>query len=152
MAYIEHLIQTIDGRIQALNGEIASLEEARCALIANGAAGASSRQPKLKPAARRRPRRRQELEPATAERILAQGDGLTAAEVARQTGAGRDQVVKLLHDLESSRRARRSGQGRDIRWHLMTDEDWIRQRAEELAARGRTEELPPAGGQSQRPV
>jgi hypothetical protein len=134
MPYIEQLIQTIDTRIKALNVEIASLEEARSALIANGASSAPVRQPR--PATRRATgRQRRVLQPEAAERILAVGDGLTAAEVARQTGAGRDQVVRLLRDLESARRARRTGQGRGTRWHLLTDEDWIRERAEELAAR-----------------
>lgn len=136
MPYIEHLIQTIDTRIKALNGEIASLEEARSALIANGASSLRVAQPRPKPQTRRgTSRRRQALGPETAEQILAKGDGLTAAEVARRAGADRDQVGKLLRDLESARRARRTGRGRGTRWHLLTDEDWIRERAEELAAR-----------------
>lgn len=138
MAYIEQLIQTIDAHLEALAREIASLEEARAALIANGAAPGAVPQARARPAARRRPRqRRQALEPQSAERILAKGDGLSAAELARQSGAARDQVVKLLRDLEAARRARRTGEGRGTRWHLMTEEDWIRERARELAARGR---------------
>jgi hypothetical protein len=148
MAYIEQLIQTIDARIEALTGQIRSLEDARSALIANGAAGAVD-QPRARlaraPSAdrsarsrRRSSRRRQVLEPDTAERILAGGDGLSAAELARQAGADRDQVVQLLRDLEAARRARRTGEGRGTRWHAMTEEDWIRERAEELAARRST--------------
>jgi hypothetical protein len=149
MAYIEQLIQTIDARIEALTGQIHSLEEARSELIANGAAAGAADQPEARLArapsaarsarSRRRPnRRRQVLEPDTAERILAGGDGLSAAELARQAGADRDQVVKLLHDLEAARRARRTGEGRGTRWHAMTEEDWIRERAEELASRRST--------------
>jgi hypothetical protein len=149
MAYIEQLIQTIDARIEALTGQIRSLEDARSALIANGAAAGAVDQPRARlaraPSAdrsarsrRRSSRRRQVLEPDTAERILAGGDGLSAAELARQAGADRDQVVKLLRDLEAARRARRTGEGRGTRWHAMTEEDWIRERAEELAARRST--------------
>jgi hypothetical protein len=95
-------------------------------------------QPRARRATRPRSRpRRHVLEPAAAERILAQGRGLTAAELARRAGAGRDQVVKLLGDLEAARRARRTGRGRGTRWHAMTEEDWIRERAEELATRRR---------------
>ena len=136
MAYIEHLIQMIDARIEASRREIASLEEARTALIANGAAAEAASQPRPRPAPRSgSTQRRQVLEPEAAERILAAGHGLTAAELARQSGAGRDQVVKLLRDLEAARRARRTGRGRGTRWHALSEEDWIRERAEELAAR-----------------
>jgi hypothetical protein len=136
MADIEHLIQMIDARIEALRREIASLEDARTALIANGAAAGAVGQPTAIRAPRRRSRQRREiLEPEAAERLLAAGRGLTAAELARRAGAGRDQVVKLLRDLEAARRARRTGAGRGTRWHVMTEEDWIRERAEELAAR-----------------
>ena len=136
MAYIEQLIQTLDARIQSLTGEIASLEEARSALIANGAAAGAVRQPRTNTTPRRASRRRpQALEAEAAERILAEDDGLTAAEVARHAGASRDQVIQLLRDLEAARRARRTGAGRGTRWHLVTDEDWIRERAAELAER-----------------
>jgi ribosomal 50S subunit-associated protein YjgA (DUF615 family) len=137
MAYIEELIQALDTRIEALNGEIASLEEARSALIARGALAGEVRQPRTKPVRRTSRRRGQVLDPEAAERILAEGDGLSAAEVARHAGADRDQVVQLLRELEAARRARRTGHGRGTRWHLVTDEDWIRERAEELAGRSR---------------
>jgi hypothetical protein len=138
MAYIEELIQRIDARIEALTREIASLEEVRSSLISNGAGVDEVSQPRARRATRPRSRpRRHALEPEAAERILAQGPGLTAAELARRAGAGRDQVVKLLGDLEAARRARRTGRGRGTRWHAMTEEDWIRERAEELATRRR---------------
>jgi len=136
VAYIEELIQRIDARIEALTGEIASLENARSTLILNGAAVDAVSRPRPRRATRPRSRqRRQVLKPEAAERILAEGPGLTAAELARQAGAGRDQVVKLLRDLEAARRARRTGRGRGTRWHALSEEDWIRERAEELAAR-----------------
>ena len=138
MAYIEELVRTLDARIQTLNGEIASLEDARSALITRGAAAGPDRQLTTKPTERRTSgRRHQVLKPEAAERILAESDGMTTAEVARRAGAGRDQVVQLLRKLEASRRARRTGHGRGTRWHLVTDEDWIRARAQELAGRRR---------------
>jgi transposase len=138
MAYIEELIQALDARIAALNGEIASLEEARSTLIARETVAGEVRQPRAKLALRRTSRGRDQiLDPEAAARILAEGDGLSAAEVARHAGAGRDQVVQLLRELEAARRARRTGHGRGTRWHLVTEEDWIRERAEELAGRTR---------------
>lgn len=73
----------------------------------------------------------------TAERILAQSDGLTTGALAERAGADRDQVLALLRDLEAARRVRRTGQRRATRWHAITDEDRISERAAELAARSR---------------
>jgi hypothetical protein len=46
-------------------------------------------------------------------------------------------VLTLLRDLEKRARVRRTGQRRTTRWHAITDEDRIRERAAELASRGR---------------
>ena len=138
MAYIEQLVRALDARIEAVNAEIASLEEARAALIASGAAAEAVPQSRTNRTLRRTASRRHGvLGPEAAERILAEGDGLSAADVARYGGARRDQVLRLLRDLEGTRRARRTGHGRGTRWHLMTDEDWILERAQELAGRRR---------------
>jgi cell division septum initiation protein DivIVA len=138
MAYIEDLVQALDARIEALNAEIASLEEARSAMIASGGAAEAVPQPRNNSTLRRPSRRRHRvLGPEAAERILAEGDGLSAADVASYAGARRDQVLRVLRDLEAARRARRTGHGRGTRWHLMTDEDWILERAQELAGRRR---------------
>jgi hypothetical protein len=72
-----------------------------------------------------------------AERMLAESDGVTTAEFANQAGADRDQVLKVLRDLETARRVRRTGQRRATRWHAFTDEDRIRERAAELESRVR---------------
>jgi hypothetical protein len=84
MPTIEQLLQSIDGRIRELNGEL-----------------------------------------------------LTTAALAERAGANRDQVLTLLRDLETARRVRRTGQRRATRWQAITDEDRIRERAAELAGRGR---------------
>jgi hypothetical protein len=146
MPYIEQLVQSIDGRIRDLNGEIASLESARSALIANGSARESrksrrGRSPRRetggREARRKQARKPQALLPETAERMLAGNDGLSTAALADQTGASRDQVLALLRQLEAARRVRRTGQRRATRWHTITDEDRIQERAAELAARSR---------------
>src|SRR5579875_559899 len=185
MPFIEQLVRSIDGRLEALQGEIASLEEARLALLSNGspptsaAAGSPSSRAQGetrrgrgrstgerrrstgqrggttgarggstgarggrtgarggRTGARGRTRNAERL-PQAVEQILTDSDGLSAPELAERASARRDQVLEFLRELESSRRARRSGHGRGTRWHLMTEEDWIRQRAADLAARSR---------------
>jgi hypothetical protein len=46
-------------------------------------------------------------------------------------------VLTLLRELETAGRIRRTGQRRGTRWHAITDEDRIRDRAAELARRRR---------------
>jgi len=69
--------------------------------------------------------------------LLSENGGLTTSALAEQTNADRDQVLTLLRELESAGRIRRSGQRRSTRWHAVTDEDRIRERAAELASRSR---------------
>jgi hypothetical protein len=138
MPTIEQLVQSIDHRVQELSREIASLEDARTALIANGSAPTPSRKPRAKPAARRKPANATKvLRPETAERMLAESDGLTTAALATKAGAGRDQVLAVLRYLEKANRVRRTGQRRGTRWHAITDEDRIAGRAAELASRSK---------------
>ena len=77
---------------------------------------------------------RKALTAETAEPLLANSDGMTTADLAKRAGAGRDQVLLLLRELEQARRVRRTGQRRATRWHAITDEDRIRERAAELAS------------------
>jgi hypothetical protein len=138
MPSIEDLIQSIDARIQAANGEIASLQNARSALVSND----SRVRPSRKPSAKRTPRPKansanEVLLADDAERILSENGGLTTAALAVQAGADRNQVLDLLRSLENAGRVRRTGQRRTTRWHAITDEDRIRERAAELASRSR---------------
>jgi hypothetical protein len=71
------------------------------------------------------------------ERILGEHDGLTTAQLAEQANGNRDQVLMLLRELEASERVRRTGQRRGTRWHRLTEEDLIAERAAELASRSR---------------
>jgi hypothetical protein len=77
------------------------------------------------------------LRPEAAESILAESDGLTTTAIAEQASAPRDQVLALMRQLEAADRVRRTGQRRATRWHAVTDEDRIRERAAELASRSR---------------
>ena len=69
--------------------------------------------------------------------LLSENGGLTTSVLAERTNGDRDQVLTLLRELEAAGRIRRSGQRRSTRWHAITDDDRIRQRAAELAARSR---------------
>jgi len=72
------------------------------------------------------------------ERILGESaDGLSTGAIAAQGGADPSQVLTLLRELERTGQVRRSGQRRGTRWHLITDEDRIAQRAAELASRSK---------------
>ncbi len=69
--------------------------------------------------------------------MLAETNGMSTGALAKQAGADRDQVLNLLRDLETARRVRRTGQRRATRWHAITDEDRIQERAAELESRRR---------------
>jgi DNA-binding CsgD family transcriptional regulator len=133
MPPFDQLVQSIDARIQELNSDMASLQAARSALVADAAAPTPRSAAKASRTTRRRRRMTHEpLTAAAAEQLLATSDGLTTAALAQRAGAGRDQVLGLLRELETARRVRRTGQRRGTRWHAITDEDRIRERAAEL--------------------
>jgi hypothetical protein len=73
-----------------------------------------------------------------AQLLRASSDGLSAAALAKETNGRPDQIRALLRDLEAAGKVRRTGQRRGTRWHVITDDDWIAQRASELAARSKT--------------
>ena len=68
------------------------------------------------------------------EALLSDNGGISTSAVAEKTGANRDQVLRLLRELETAGRVRRTGQRRATRWHTITDEDRIRERAAEFEA------------------
>ena len=141
MPSLQQLIQSIDGRIDQLNSDIASLEAARSALRVNGAAPPTSSTVESSPKPKQRRRRTRARKPVTAdaaEQLLTNSHGLTTTALAEQAGADRDHMLALLRELEQARRIRRTGQRRATRWHAITDEDRIRERAAELAARSKS--------------
>lgn len=68
------------------------------------------------------------------ESLLSGNGGLTTTALAERAKIKRDQVLVLLRELEAAGRIRRTGQRRATRWHAITDEDRIRERAAELEA------------------
>lgn len=141
MRTTEAIVDSIDNRLRELNQEIESLTAARTALDGRGDGPAASAPParRKSPARRaRRANRAAEVVPAgRLEVLLSENGGLTTSVLAERTNGDRDQVLTLLRELESAGRIRRSGQRRSTRWHAVTDEDRIRERAAELAARSR---------------
>jgi tRNA(Ser,Leu) C12 N-acetylase TAN1 len=141
MRTTEAIVDSIDNRLRELNQEIASLTAARTALDGQEDGPAASAPPVRRRSAARRARRSTravEVVPAgRLETLLSENGGMTTSVLAQRTNGDRDQVLTLLRELEASGRIRRSGQRRSTRWHAITDEDRIRERAAELASRSR---------------
>ena len=72
------------------------------------------------------------------ELLLSDTGGLATSELADRVDADRDRVLTMLRELEMAGRVRRTGQRRSTRWHTITDEERIQQRAAELAARSKS--------------
>ena len=107
--------------IHELESDLGRLRAALAALDG----GSSSSKPAAEPSApRRRSRRRNqgsEIVPAgKIESLLASNDGITTAELARQTNGGHEQILSLLKELEQDGKAHRSGTRRSTRWHAGT--------------------------------
>lgn len=148
MKTTQQILDSIDGRLRELNAEIETLDAARSALHGreaqstpadDGSAPAPSRQ-RVRRRARRngKPSRPVEVVPAgRLEVLLSEDGGLTTSDLAERANGNRDQVLTLLRELEAAGRIRRTGQRRGTRWHAVTDEDRIRERAAELARRRR---------------
>jgi hypothetical protein len=108
---------------------------------ANGAAPASAG-PDPRPAVPRRrgPKRGRRVKVASSETImpiLEGGEAMSTAALAERVDADRDQVLGVLRQMETLGQVRRTGQRRSTRWHMITDEERIQQRAAELAALSR---------------
>jgi hypothetical protein len=134
------IVDSIEDRLRELNQEIETLSAARVAL--DGVDASEATRPAPSRRAVRRTRRRAkaarsgEIVPAgRLEVLLSENGGLTTSALAERTNGDRDQVLTLLRELEAAGRIRRTGQRRSTRWHAITDEDRIRERAAELASR-----------------
>lgn len=154
MRTTQAIVDSIENRLRELNREIETLTAARTALDGREDGPASSEAPAAARASepartrrgssggrarsRRRAARPDEVVPAgRLELLLSENGGLTTSSLAERTNGNRDQVLTLLRELEAAGRIRRTGQRRSTRWHAITDEDRIRERAAELAARSR---------------
>jgi hypothetical protein len=140
------LAKSIQDRLDLLYGEIAVLESARKELHADSAASTptspgSAAKDKPKPHRRRRratPKPTAVVVPAAKLEAMVVGhDGTTTAGLAKLANARPEQVLTLLRELEAAGRVRRTGQRRGTRWHAITDEDRIRERAAELERQSR---------------
>jgi hypothetical protein len=146
MEYVEQFVRTIDGRLVELRGEIDALTRAREELVSNEATSpAPASTTNAKRPARRRGRKTattssSQVAPAgKLHRLLAQSDGLSTAALAELANADQAQVLPLLREMEAAGRVRRTGERRGTRWHAVaSQEDWVEQRAAELARRSRT--------------
>ena len=152
MRTTQAIVDSIENRLRELNQEIETLTAARTALDSRDSdpaapqasatatpARRSRRSSNGTPArSRRRATRTAEVVPAgRLESLLSENGGLTTSALAEQTNGNRDQVLTLLRELEAAGRIRRTGQRRSTQWHAITDEDRIRERAAELAARSK---------------
>jgi hypothetical protein len=142
MRTTEDIVESIDGRLHELNQEIETLNAARVALdgaeARRSAPVAASHRPVRRTRRAAKPTAAAEVVPAgRLETLLSENGGLTTSVLAERTNGNRDQVLTLLRELEAAGRVRRTGQRRSTRWHAITDEDRIRERAAELAARRR---------------
>jgi hypothetical protein len=133
MRTTQEIVDSIDTRLRELRREIKTLDTARAALKAREAG--SSRRAPLK-ARRKANRAGNAFAPDRLESLLSGNGngGVTTSELAAQASADRDRVLGMLRELETAGRVRRSGQRRATRWHAITDEDRIRERAAELEA------------------
>jgi len=140
MTFTEQLRQSIEGRLQELRAEIVRFEEAHKAL-SNGSAKLEKAQAngtEVKP--RKRGQKVQVLLAEQLERILGESvDGLSTSAIAEQGNADPAQALTLLRELEKAGQVRRTGARRGTRWHLITDEDRIAERAAELAGRSKAQ-------------
>jgi hypothetical protein len=149
MTTTKQILESIDQRLRDAKAEIDTLTAARDALggrerrttqsrrsstatrvasARNGRSGASTRRART----RTTPRAAAVVPAGRLESLLSQDGGMTTSALAEQTGGNRDQILTLLRELEAAGRIRRTGQRRGTRWHAITDEDRIRERAAEL--------------------
>jgi predicted Rossmann fold nucleotide-binding protein DprA/Smf involved in DNA uptake len=145
MKSIEQLVQSIDARLEELRGEIEALTQARQQLQAQGAAPARPTPVRARrKASPRGPnqashRSTEEAPAGKLDRLLAASDGLSTAALAEKANADPAQVLPLLREMEAAGRVRRTGARRGTRWHAVaSEEEWIAQRAAELAGRSRS--------------
>jgi len=152
MRTTQDIVESIDNRLRELNDEIKTLDAARVRLDAHesrpsrrrsqrgiGVHTAGDSTPRSGERTRKtsRPKATRQSKAIPADRVeslLSENGGLTTSALAEKTGGNRDHLLKLLRDLETAGRIRRTGQRRATRWHTITDEDRIRERVAELEA------------------
>ncbi len=141
MTFIDQIVRSIDARLEELHGEIDTLTQARDQLAAVTATVATAARPR--PRRSSRPAKRASSDGAVSSEVLhrllaEEGDGLSTAELGERAKVDPAHLLPRLRELEAAGRIRRTGHKRSTRWHAVASEqEWIEQRAEELAARSR---------------
>jgi hypothetical protein len=172
----QDLVTSIDERLAQARAEIASLEAALVAFATPPAPARQRRPAHRQPvaatprsaASRRhrstgsapthsrpvparartaRPGRSADIDASQLKALLGDHDGLTTTAIADHTGANRIRILATLRQLETDGQIRRTGVRRSTRWHTITDEDRIAQRAAQLARQSKA-----AGATTTRPV
>lgn len=156
MSATEAIRELIERQLQAIEAEVEALHDALRRLESNGsepAARDTSRRGRVSERravgapsnGRTRARGRAERAPGrgsvTAGRVqqlLREHSDLSTAAVAEGARVGRDDALRALKELEARGEVRRSGQRRGVRWHAVTDEDRIRERAAQLEQQSRS--------------
>ena len=144
MSFTEDLRQLLQTRLVELEREASLVRNALQALggsVPTSSTTSASTTLASKPRAtrtRRRRTQRTEVVPAgKLEKLLAQTDRISTANLAKQADAASDQVLTLLRELEAAGKVKRTGERRGTRWHMITDEERIQERAAELASRSK---------------
>ncbi len=148
MSAVDEIREVLVKQLEAIDHEIEALRSTLSTLETSASASAGSGRPRKRGEAVRKPRggrKRQESPGGRTSDVVPLGkleqllgrtsDGLSAAALAKQTNGSPDQIRALLKDLEAAGKVRRTGQRRGTRWRVITDEDWIAQRAAELERR-----------------
>jgi hypothetical protein len=106
--------------VQGIEELEADLVKLRSALAALDESAPADDDAAAQRAARRRSRRAPGAVVVPAgkiEALLNGSDGITTAELAKQTDGGHEQILSILKELEDEGKAHRSGTRRSTRWH-----------------------------------
>lgn len=131
---IDREVLELRNALEALDANEEALGATRAAPAAAGGVAGRDRSARRRATARKKTAKVGDLRELT-DVLGKSSTGLSAAAIAKQTNHSRDQIRDLLKDLEAAGKVRRTGRRRGTRWLVITDEDWIAQRAAELAAR-----------------
>jgi hypothetical protein len=148
MSAVEEIRELLQSQLEAIEREVVALRTTLQTLEPDGSVQAtgdrrtdralSTVTPKRrrKRAATARHRTAEVVPLGKLEQLLGStSEGLSAAALAKRTNGSPDQIRALLKDLEAAGKVRRTGQRRGTRWRVITDEDWIAERAAELERR-----------------
>jgi hypothetical protein len=104
--------------IQELESDLGRLRAALAALDGRSSSSKAAAEPSAPQRRSRRGNQGTEIVPAgKIESLLGSTDGITTAELARQTNGGHEQILSILKELEQAGKAHRSGTRRSTRWH-----------------------------------